>query len=269
MPDQELEACTYRILRYTPNLVRDEWVNIGVLLHDRARNRLELRLLEDDAELVRVRRLHPQADLDLLRALPADFEAQVAAHAGDPAAWVARLDDTLSNLLQLSPQKAVLTEDAAGELDRLYRDHVEAPRARLRPAEVENTRAGIRGRAAQVFRRAGLLERMQRGVRVEEFTEKGDPFRLDFAYQRNGTRGFIHALALARDPAQAKVLAYTAEHIRARLASAELAAVTEVMPRPENDRHRFVSRLLADAGVDVVSMGELEGFSRRLRAALR
>src|SRR2546422_7745431 len=26
------QPCAYHILRYTPNLVRDEWVNIGVLL---------------------------------------------------------------------------------------------------------------------------------------------------------------------------------------------------------------------------------------------
>ena len=27
----------YRILRYMPNLLRDEWVNIGVLLEDTSR----------------------------------------------------------------------------------------------------------------------------------------------------------------------------------------------------------------------------------------
>ena len=27
-------ACAYRVLRYAPNLVRDEWVNIGVLVFD-------------------------------------------------------------------------------------------------------------------------------------------------------------------------------------------------------------------------------------------
>ena len=27
-------AYIYRVLRYTPNLVRDEWVNIGVLVFD-------------------------------------------------------------------------------------------------------------------------------------------------------------------------------------------------------------------------------------------
>jgi hypothetical protein len=29
-------ACTYHVLRYTPNLVRDEWVNIGILLFNSA-----------------------------------------------------------------------------------------------------------------------------------------------------------------------------------------------------------------------------------------
>jgi hypothetical protein len=37
--------------------------------------------------------------------------------------------------------------------------------------------------------------------------------RIDFSYRRNGTRGFVHALALGRDPGQAKLLAFTAEAI--------------------------------------------------------
>ena len=34
MPDETRNMLRYRILRYTPNLVRDEWVNIGVLLEE-------------------------------------------------------------------------------------------------------------------------------------------------------------------------------------------------------------------------------------------
>ena len=33
-PSTEERAYAYRILRYTPNLVRDEWENIGVLIFD-------------------------------------------------------------------------------------------------------------------------------------------------------------------------------------------------------------------------------------------
>ena len=62
-------ACAYRVLRYTPNLVRDEWVNIGVLVFDPQTGERRLRLIEEPEEYARVRRLHPQADEELLRAL--------------------------------------------------------------------------------------------------------------------------------------------------------------------------------------------------------
>jgi hypothetical protein len=268
MPENHLDTCTYRILRYTPNLVRDEWLNIGVLLHDAGRKRLRLRLIEEESEFARLRRLHPEADSNLVRALAGDFDAQLGANGADPAAYLAKLDDTLSNVLQLSPQKAVLTEDADAELERLYHDHVEPLRPRLRAAEQAGTRAAIRARASQAFRAAGILGRMEQRLRVEEFTEKGDPFRMDFAYRRNGTRGFLHSLSLSRDPAQAKVLAYTAERIRARLEQAEIYALTEVAPRPDVERHQFVSRLLAGQEIVMVPLAELPSLAGRLRATL-
>ena len=55
-------ACVYRVLRYTPNLVRDEWLNIGVLVFDPETGERRLRMIEDADEYARVRRLHPQAD---------------------------------------------------------------------------------------------------------------------------------------------------------------------------------------------------------------
>ena len=52
----------HRILRYVPNLLRDEWVNIGVLLYDPSTGERRLRLIEDVTEYNRVRRLHPRFD---------------------------------------------------------------------------------------------------------------------------------------------------------------------------------------------------------------
>src|SRR6266849_4308531 len=67
-------AFAYRILRYTPNLVRDEWVNIGVLLFAPETGERRLRLIEDQEEFNRVRRLHTQVDEGLLRRLRDDLE---------------------------------------------------------------------------------------------------------------------------------------------------------------------------------------------------
>src|SRR5271170_7208339 len=78
-------ACAYRILRYTPNLVRDEWVNIGVLVFDPQSGERRLRLIEAQEEFNRVRRLHPQADEFLLRALRDDLEDRFASANGNAA----------------------------------------------------------------------------------------------------------------------------------------------------------------------------------------
>ena len=50
----ERKMFTYRVLRYVPNLVRDEWVNIGVLLEDGPSGQRAIKLIEEDSEFARV-----------------------------------------------------------------------------------------------------------------------------------------------------------------------------------------------------------------------
>jgi len=265
---QTLRPCAYHVVRYTPNLVRDEWVNIGILLFEPASGRLLQRMVEEPAEFARVRRLHPTADEELLRRLSEDFATQSAAAGGNAKTYIARLEQTLSNTVQLGPQKGLLAEDLEAELDRLYRDHVEAPR-HGRLAEDVTSRNGIRARANQVFRGTGIWPRLERRLRVDEFTYTGDPLRLDYGYRRNGTRGFVQALSLSRDPGQAKVLAFTADAIRQKVTHPEFVAITEVEPHPqENPRHRFVLGLLEAREISVVPLGRLAEWSYRLRPTL-
>jgi hypothetical protein len=65
-------------LRYMPNLVRDEWVNIGVLVFDPYTGERRLRMIEEPEEYARVQRLHPQGDEGLPRALRDDLENRFA-----------------------------------------------------------------------------------------------------------------------------------------------------------------------------------------------
>ena len=264
MPETTFETCAYRILRYTPNLVRDEWLNIGILLYSVEGKKWHLRLIEEPEEYSRVRRLHPLADEELLRGLRDSLEAQMPAAPQDLHPYVEKLDQTLSNVLQFSPQRGVLTADFEEEFERLYRDHVAPLQWRRAPEAELKTPAGIRRRIREVFQAAGLRDRVEWGVRVEEFTERGDPFRLTCGYRRNGTRGFVHALPLLRDANQAKVLAYTVDRIRGVLKDTEFTAVTEVEPRPEISRHAFVSSLLREQEIRVLAMDQLEQFAREL-----
>jgi Protein of unknown function (DUF3037) len=268
MPDATLRSCAYHVVRYTPNLVRDEWINIGIVLFDPASGRVLRRLMEEPGEFARVRRLHPAADENLLRRLPDELDTQFARANGQALDQLQRLSQILSNAVQLGPQKGLLAEDLDAELDRLYHDHVEPPRYDRRSEDL-STRNAIRTRANQVFRSAGIWPRLERRIRIEEFTYAGDPLRMDYAYRCNGTRGFVQALPLGRDPGQAKVLAFTAEAIRAKLAMTEFLAVSEVEPRPlENARHRFVTGLLEERQIPIVPLARLAEWAQRMRPTL-
>src|SRR5579863_9355342 len=145
MPEETLQPCAYHVVRYQPNLIRDEWVNIGVLLFipentpgeepgngpgkgprkEPAAGRVRQRWLEEPADLVRLRRLHPAADEELLLRLPGEFERQFAGREMDAAAILEKFDETLSNAVQLAPRKGLLSRDPDAELDRLFREQVE------------------------------------------------------------------------------------------------------------------------------------------------
>ena len=268
MLETPMDACSYWVVRYMPNLARDEWVNVGVLLLDPAEQRFGTRFIEEAREFVRIRRLHPNYDERLLRALDSHFQTTVAG-ADDPVASLAKLGETLSTAIQLSPERGLLTEDFEAELDRLYQQHVAPPpHSRRGENAYEIGRASIRLRLNELFRRAGLAGRLERGVRVDELTFKGDPLRLDFAYRRNGTRGFVQALSLNRDVAQAKALAYTAGLVRKRLGSAEFTVVSESASSPDNERDQFVVRLLGNEQINLVPVTQLEPWVDRLRSEL-
>ncbi len=265
------QTCAYRILRYTPNLVRDEWINIGVLLYDPVKRdgQPRLRLIEEPEEFARVRRLHPEADERLLRALRDDFERQFAAGNGGWQQALEKLDETLSNALQLAPQKGLLAEDMDAELERLYADHVAPPRARAGAGERPGSRGAIRNYCNQVWRQARVWERIEKAVPAGEYTFAGDPMKLDYGYRRNGTRGFVQALSVTRAPADAKLLAYTAGRIRAKVAASEFAAVTDVPLAQENERHRFVAETLRDVGIEAVPLEGFAGWVGKLRPLIQ
>jgi len=266
-------ALAYRILRYTPNLVRDEWVNIGVLLFAPDTGERRLRLIAEPEEYRRVRRLHPQADENLLRRLRDDLEGRFesangnGANGGDWQALLAKWDDTLSNALQLAQQKGTLAQDLDTELERLYNDHVA-----LQPTSIRapGTRGQMRSYCSQVFRQARLWERIEKFIPVADFTFPGDPMRIDYSYRHNGTRGFVHTLSASRAPSASQNLAYTAERMAAKaLWKAEFTAVTDVDVTNGNLGHSFVRDTLRDAGIEPVPLDHFAVWVAKLKPLLQ
>src|SRR5260370_21266774 len=273
----------YHVLRYTSDLVRDEWVNIGVLLFDPLSGALRLRLVEEEDECARIRRLRRAADEDVLRGFRDHLEDRFATFLGNRRArqdatlaageelqkLIEDWNNTLSNGLQLAPQKGVYADDLDVELERLYSEHVASPRKVARVGAPGN-RAMIRSYCSQVWQAAGLWDRIQKSVRVAEFTFPGDPMRIDYSYRRNGTRGYVQTLSVSRAPADCKLYPYTAARIAARAPFAsEVAAVTDVPLLPENERPRFVRDTLRDAWIAPPGMDHFATWVPKLKPTIQ
>lgn len=279
--DSELpsNSFVYHVIRYTPNLLRDEWINIGVLVFHSQSGQLRLRLIESPEEYHRLRRLHREADEAALRNFQDNLQSRLES-ANETIRQsrgqitveqvVADWEGTLSNTVQFAPPKGVvLADDLDQEVERLYAHYVALPPRGSRVG-LPGSRSSVRSYCSQVFRQAQIWNRLDKHVRVSEYTFPGDPMRIDFSYRRNGTRGFVHALSVSRSPQDAKLLAYTAKCIQEKAYfNSEVAAVTDVALNKDNERHQFVSATLRDAGIEPVAMEAFAAWVPKLRALLQ
>src|SRR5258707_15879616 len=100
MPEDALQPCAYHVVRYQPNLIRDAWVNIGVLLLDPSSGRVRQRWLEEAADFAGLRRMHPAADGEQVLRVPAEFDPQFAGAGVAAGALLEKFDQTLPNAVQ-------------------------------------------------------------------------------------------------------------------------------------------------------------------------
>lgn len=110
----------YAVLRAVPRVERGECVNVGVLVHCRQRDFLQAQVHVDEA---RVLALAPDCDVEALRtaahAVVLTCRGEGPAGATTPGQRFRWLTAPRSTVLQPGPVHAGLTDDPAGELQRL------------------------------------------------------------------------------------------------------------------------------------------------------
>ena len=127
-------AFDYAVVRVVPRVQREEFVNVGVVLHAPARAFLGCEIAFDPP---RLSSLAPDLSAADLARIDAHLEAWRAVCAGDPAAGpIARLPPSerfhwlvapRSTILQTSPVHAGVTEDPRAALGHLFAQLVPAP----------------------------------------------------------------------------------------------------------------------------------------------
>src|SRR5690348_1646473 len=269
MPDAgKPKECSLYVVQYVPDTVRGEFLNIGVFLFSPQENYLGC-LFTDDFR--RVKRFHPQADLEFLRELQQDFEQQIDEHSDELESYLRWMEQSFSNMVQIAPVRACLLQDPASEIQDLFKRYIGG---RVEGALPLDTRIRIKQRLRLAFVHAGLWGRheLERNIPAARWTQANDPFTFDFGYRPAGEKGkpdgqmkFIHAVSLKRDVELAKVLAYTMDHVRSK-EPAELTAVVERMEGKHDEAAALSQDILTEAGISIQPLEFADLYAQSIRA---
>jgi hypothetical protein len=270
----ERVQCEFFLLRYVPDAVKNEFVNIGVLLREAGRpETARVRFTKDWS---RVRCMDPDADVELLEGMEQEIERRLRVGEGEVKPVMQILEDTLSNAVQMTEARACLAESVAVEMEELTRLYVET--LKVKATRARTGRAAIAATMRQEFERAGVWALMRKRIDASLYTRGGDPMRIDCGYRPNGVIRMFHAVSLAGEVEAAKSLAYSVPRLvegvrRVESAALDFAAIVEPLKEMENDeageRYRFGVETMEQAGLRVLTVADLGRAAETARVEMK
>jgi hypothetical protein len=283
---RERVQCEFFLIRYVPDVVKGEFVNIGVLLREAGGfapgvdtpGGAVVRFTRDWS---RVRCLDADADIGLLEGLEGEIGARLRM-AGTDAPGIKPvmeiLEDTLANSVQMTEVKACLAESLPAELEQLMKMYVEP--LKVKTERKRTGRAAIAGAMRTEFERAGVWGLMRKRIAASLYTRAGDPMKIDCGYRPNGVIRMFQAVSLEGDVEAAKGLAYSAPQLvegveRVEAARLELTAIVEPLRAVSDiedevmERYRFGVEAMERQQIRVVTMSDLARVAETARVELR
>lgn len=269
MADSRKHEFEFFLMRYVPDAVKNEFVNIGVVLVGADGGYADVRFTRDWR---RVLCLDPGVDLEWLQAMERDVRMRLQ----DPSSRadiLYRLQDLCSNTVQVTASQGCLTLNPAEELESLAKTY-------LLPAPL---RAGKRAPSARqriltvmrdAFEGEGVWKMMFKEIPAAKYTHAGDPLKIDCAYNAgDGVLKMFQAVSLSSDVDAAKVLAFSYPEMAAGLARGEkveasLTAVVEDSLDRSDEAILFALAMMERSRIAVASVGEMPKLAEAARMEL-
>jgi len=261
---KERRQCEFFLLRYAPDAVKDEFVNVGVVLYESGGGWADVRFTKD---WKRVRCLDSEADVEMLEGLEREIKERLL-EGGSSREWLLkRMEDTFSNTIRLTEAKAVLADSPQEEIGRLAEMYLERTK---KGARTVSGRMQIFQTMRGEFERQGVWRLMRHNIAASEYTHRGDPLKIDAAYRPNGTVHMYQALSLETDVNAAKALAFTYPRLREGILRTEqaetlLTASVESELEREDDATMFAMETLLAAKIMVTTTAELPRVAESVR----
>lgn len=255
------------LLKYVPNILRDESVNVGVVLIANDGSFADVRFTRDWS---RVLCADGQADTEMLAAFERDIRARLH-EAPNRAAVMHMLEDSCSNAVQLSPIQAGLAEDAGRELEKQFQYYVQTNV--LGRERAPGPRRAIVLHMEEVFERAGVLQFMERNVSIAPYTSPGDPMKFDFGYPVKDEFKFLHAVSLRSNVDSAVVLAARFPEIVAAIkqrtqGQSWLTAVVDDDLDLSREQVGFALGMMRESGIRVAESRQMAEIAEGVRVEL-
>jgi Protein of unknown function (DUF3037) len=267
----DLKQFEFFLLRYVPDAVKGEFVNIGLVMMEAADAGPGFADVRFTRDWRRVRCLDPQADVEMLEAVERDIRGQLQG-TKDRELLLRKLEDSLSNLVQISPMKACLGMEPAQEMSSLAAMYLESPKPGSK--REMSSRQRILRTMRDAFEQAGVWALLRKEIAAAQYTHKGDPLKIDCGYRPNGVVKMFQAVPLAASVDAAKVLAFShpemAEGIRrVEGAAASLTAVVEDGLDRSDEAIGFALAVMEKSGIALAEAHEMAGFAEVARRELR
>ena len=265
MADHPLSQCEFFLLRYVPDAVKNEFINIGVVLVESSGNAsyADVRFTGDWR---RVRCLDPGADIEMLEALERDIRARLQVSTEQRAELMQQVRNSLSNTIQLDEPKPVLAQEPARELDRLAKDYLETHRVPAR--ETRTGRSAIYREMRDAFEQAGVWPLMKQDIAIGKLTGSRDPLKLDCGYE-NGRFRFFHAITLDENATSSKVLAFSFPDLRAALQKQRSKAADLTALCNGEGAIDVAREVLSRSEIVLATTADLPALAQRAREELR
>lgn len=275
----ERVQCEFSLVRYVPDPVKNEFVNIGVMLREAARP--EAAVVRFTRDWARVRCVDPEADIGMLEAMEAEMRQRLQESGSDTVPLMKTIEDSFSHQLQMTEPKACLAENVGAEMDQLIQLYVEPRRQKVR--RTASGRQAIVNHMRRQFEHARVWDMMRKRIAASAYTRAGDPLKIDCGYRPNGTIRMFHAVSLLGDVEVAKAMAFSAPALRAgvaRVENAELELTAIVEPlrngngeigvsEDDVEQYRFGVETMEAQQIRVLTESDLERVAETARRELR
>lgn len=284
----DLRKCEFYVLRYVPDVVKGEFVNVGVVLLEAGEGETAFSDVRLTRDWRRVRCLDPDVDVTLIEALGEDLRSKLQSRVPEVInykglmsrrEWLLdQIETSWAGTLQMTPVMGVLTESPEVEIGVLAKAYLES-QARGKQERVARGRTAIYHAIRGAFEEAGVWALMQKDIAAAEFTRPGDPFTVDFGYQPNGVLHLLQAFSLAGqtgpvqvNAARALALSYRDLDeglVRIRHVESDLMAVVEDGLDVNDLSTAFALATLAESDVQVVRVNEMAEIAERARMEMK